>query len=175
MAEDFEGVYLEYSDKIYGFIFLLVRHRETAEDLTQETFYKAFKKQKLFKNQSSFLTWLLKIARNATYDHLRRRRIIRFISLGNEDGFAHSSLSTESTVETQEELTQLYSALARLKKDYRDVIILRRINGCSIKETAYILGWTEAKVKAKLSRGADALRKEFYGKGGVINGAVKRI
>jgi len=64
MDEDIEQFYLDNSDKVYSFIYLLVRHKETAEDLTQETFYKAIKSFKHFNNQSSVLTWLLKIARN---------------------------------------------------------------------------------------------------------------
>lgn len=175
MVDDFEEVYLEYSDKIYGFIFLLVRHKETAEDLTQETFYKAIKRLDHFKNQASLLTWLLKIARNVTYDHFRRKRIIRFISLRNENEIVSKSPSPESTAVNKEEIAQLYSALSRLKNDYRDVLILRKVNECTIKETAYILGWTEAKVKAKMTRGFVALRKEFDGKEGFINGSIKRI
>lgn len=175
LEENIEQLYLDNSDMVYRFIYLLVRHKETAEDLTQETFFKAFKSFNNFDNRSSMLTWLLKIARNVTYDHFRRKRMIQFFKWGNENDIDTKNPSPQSTVEKKEDLSQLYAALSRLKEDYRDVLILRKINECSIKETAYILGWTEAKVKTKMTRGFDALSKEFYGKEGYINGSFKRI
>lgn len=175
MEVDMEQFYLDNSDAVYRFIYLLVRHKETAEDLTQETFYRAIKNLNHFNNQSSVLTWLLKIARNVTYDHFRRKRILQFFKWGNENDIDTLNLSPESTAEKNEDLSQLYAALSRLKKDYRDVLILRKVNECSIKETAFILGWTEAKVKTKMSRGFEALRKEFHGKDGFINGSFKRV
>ncbi|WP_394188149.1 RNA polymerase sigma factor [Paenisporosarcina quisquiliarum] len=173
MEKDVEQLYLDYSDRVYHFIFLLVRHKETAEDLTQETFYKAIKSLIHFNKQASVLTWLLKIARNVTYDHFRRRKIIQFFKWGNENDIDHQSSSPENAAQTNEALQELHTALNRLKKDYRDVLILRKVNECSIKETAYILGWTEAKVKTKMSRGIEALRKEIYGKEGFNNESIK--
>lgn len=174
MEEDVEKLYNDNSDSVYRFIYLLVRHKETAEDLTQETFYKAIKSFKHFKYQASVLTWLLKIARNVTYDHFRRKRVIQFFTWGNENEIDTKSPSPENTVEKREDLSRLYAALSDLKKDYRDVLILRKVNECSIKETAYILGWTEAKVKTKMTRAFDALKNEFYAKEDVLNGSVKR-
>ncbi|WP_019414900.1 RNA polymerase sigma factor [Paenisporosarcina sp. TG20] len=175
MVSNVEQLYLDYSDRVYRFIYLLVRHKETAEDLTQETFYKALKSYSQFNHQSTVLTWLLKIARNVTYDHFRRKRIIQFFKWGNENDGDTKNPSPESSAEKSEDLAQLYEALSRLKEDYRDVLILRKVNECSIKETAYILGWTEAKVKSKMTRGFEALRQEFYGKDGVMNGSIKRV
>jgi len=109
------------------------------------------------------------------YDYFRRKRIIQFFKWGNENDIDTLNPSPENVIEKREDLSQLYEALNNLKKDYRDVLILRKVNECSIKETAYILGWTEAKVKTKMTRGFDALKKEFYGKAGFINGSVKRI
>jgi len=175
MEVDLEQLYVDHSDTVYRFVYLLVRQKETAEDLTQDTFYKAYKNLHHFNNQSSVLTWLLKIARNVTYDHFRRKKIIQFFKWGNENDIDTQNPSPESTAEKNEELSQLYAALSRLKKDYRDVLILRKVNECSIKETAFILGWTEAKVKTKMSRGFEALRKEFYGRDGFTDESFKRV
>jgi len=175
MGDEIERLYLDNSDAVYRFIYLLVRHKETAEDLTQETFYKAFKSLNTFNNEASVLTWLLKIARNITYDHFRRKRILQFFKWGNENDIDNKSLSPESTAEKKEDLSRMYAALNELKQDYQDVLILRKVQECSIKETAYILGWTEAKVKTKMARGFEALKKEFHGEGGFIDGSLKRI
>ncbi|MFS0781722.1 RNA polymerase sigma factor [Bacillus sp. 1P06AnD] len=173
MNEDIERMYIDNSDAVYRFIYLLIRHKETAEDLTQETFYKAVKSMNKFNYRSSVLTWLLKIARNVTYDHLRRKKVIQFLSLGTKNECDIEKQSPVEIAEKKEDLLRLYNALERIKKDYRDVLILRKVNERSIKETSYILGWTEAKVKAKMARGLEALRKEYDGKEGFIDGSIK--
>ena len=161
MEQSDKSIYLEHSDRIYRYIFLQVRQKELAEDLTQETFYRAFKNLHRFNKQASLSTWLLKIARNAMYDHFRRKRIIQFFGLGKEDIVDTSSSSPEDELLKKDRTERLYSALAGLKKDYRDVILLRKINESSIKETAYILGWTETKVKSTMARAFVALKKEM--------------
>ena len=161
MEQSLEKLYVEYSDRIYRYIFLQVRQKELAEDLTQETFYRAFKNIHTFNKQASLATWLMKIARNATYDHFRRNRIIRFFSLDNEVSVDTSNLSPEDELLEKDLTARLYNVLASLKTTYRDVLILRKINESSIKETAYILGWTEAKVKSTMARAFAALKIEM--------------
>lgn len=165
MEEEIERLYLDHSDQVYRYIYLLTRHKENAEDLTQETFYKAYKNWNSFNHQSSVSTWLLKIARNVTYDYFRRKKIIRFFSLENENDLDSNSAAFDDIIERKEQANQLHNALKLLKKDYQDVLILRKVNECSIKETAFILGWTEAKVKTKMARALDALKKELTGEG----------
>ena len=84
-------------------------------------------------------------------------------------------MSPESRFEQKEQLAKMYDSLSKLKKDYQEVLLLRKIQECSIKETAYILGWTEAKVKMKMTRALVALKKEFHQEGGHTNGTIKRI
>ncbi len=170
-----EEHYKEHSDRVYSYIYLLVRHRECAEDLTQETFYKAYKALDSFNKQASTATWLLKIARNVTYDYFRRKRVIQFFAFNKEHDLETTALSPESRFEQKEQLTKMYDSLSKLKKDYQEVLLLRKIQECSIKETAYILGWTEAKVKMKMTRALVALKKEFHQEGGHTNGTIKRI
>lgn len=73
-----------------------------------------------------------------------------------------SNLSLEDELLKKDMTVRLYNALASLKPTYRDVLILRKINESSIKETAYILGWTETKVKSTMVRAFAALKKEMY-------------
>ncbi len=166
MEQSEESIYLEHSDRIYRYIFLQVRQKELAEDLTQETFYRGFKNRQTFNKQASLSTWLLKIARNATYDHFRRKRIIQFLSFGKEEVADTRSSSPEDELLRKDGTERLYNALASLKKDYRDVLLLRKINESSIKETAYILGWTETKVKSTMARAFAALKIEMHEKEG---------
>lgn len=172
---EMEQLYRGYSDKVYSYIYFLVRHRECAEDLTQETFYKAYKGLDTFNKQASTITWLLKIARNVTYDYFRRKRVLQFFILEKEHDIETNVLSPESRFEHKEQLARMYDSLSKLKKDYQEVILLRKIQECSIQETAYILGWTEAKVKMKMMRALEALKREFHKEGDHTNGTIKRI
>ena len=172
---EMERLYKEHSDRVYSFIHFLVRHKECAEDLTQETFYKAYKGLDTFNKQASPATWLLKIARNVTYDYFRRKRLLQFFTFEKDHDIETNTLSTESRFEQKEQLARMYNSLSKLKKDYREVLLLRKIQECSIQETAYILGWTVAKVKMKTTRALEALKKEFHQEGGYSNGTIKRI
>ena len=84
MSFNFEQNYELHSDRIYQYIYFLVGKKQLAEDLTQETFIKAFKQQHTFRHESSNLTWLMKIARNLTYDYFRRKKIISFLTFTKE-------------------------------------------------------------------------------------------
>ena len=169
---EMEQLYREHSDSVYRYIFFLIRHRECAEDLTQETFYRAYKGFNGFNMQASPSTWLLKIARNVTYDYFRRKRIIQFFSFNKEHDLDRTSLSPDSRMEQKEQIARMMDSLSKLKKDYQEVLLLRKLQECSIQETAYILGWTEAKVKMKMSRALEALKKEFHREGGPANETV---
>ncbi|MBK3496445.1 RNA polymerase sigma factor [Viridibacillus sp. YIM B01967] len=155
----FEQYYEQYSDAIYKYIFLLVGHKETAEDLTQETFYRGFKHYAKFQEQAQIQTWLRKIARNIVYDYYRRKRIIRFIPFVAQYEPPDMSPIPSEIVEKGEKIASLYKALSQLKLEYREALILRKMEGLSIKETAQILGWSEAKVKNNTARAIQALKK----------------
>ncbi|MFJ5770357.1 RNA polymerase sigma factor [Psychrobacillus sp. NPDC093180] len=172
---EMEQLYKEYSDRVYSYIYFLVRHKECAEDLTQETFYRAYKGMASFQKQASTATWLLKIARNVTYDYFRRKRIIKFFSFEKAHDLETNALTPENQLEQKEQLVKMYDSLSKLKKDYQEVLLLRKVQECSIQETAYILGWTEAKVKMKMARAFEALKKEFHQEGGHADGTIKRI
>lgn len=169
METDITRQYNQYSDAVYRYIFLLVRQKETAEDLTQDTFYKAFRSMDSYREEAAELTWLIRIARNVTYDHFRRKRIIAFFPFDdNKDGRKNEETPEFLTLR-QEETAELYATIGRLKRDYQDVLILRKIQEYPIKDTAFILNWTETKVKTKLSRALEALKKELERKGEILD------
>jgi len=156
--------YSHYGDSIFNFIAMMTKDYHKAEDLTQETFLKAFIYLDGFKANSSAKTWLFSIARNVTIDYLRkqkRRNILLHILPHSEK----KELLTEQIVEINEEFQELYRAIHRLKESYREVIILRQIKEFSIVETSEILGWSESKVKNTLSRALRVLEKELIKEG----------
>lgn len=162
--EEISDWYDLHSTSILGFILFMVNDYQQAEDLTQETFVKAYIYFDTYKRQSSEKTWLFSIAHNVTIDYLRKRKpmlVLKEIFLLLED---KTSLPEEK-IELKEESFELYKGLSRLKDSYRKIIILRKIKGFSTADTAIILNWSESKVKSTLSRALNSLKKELIKEG----------
>lgn len=166
-GQQFQQLYEEYSDKVYSYLLLLTGKKETAEDLTQETFLKVYKHIHQFNGNSQIFTWLVKIARNVAIDYLRRGNRLRFFALDKFPVQACEPSPVEIIVKG-EKTTLLYNAIRSLKLSYQEVLILRKIKEFSIKETAMILGWSENKVKITTSRAMAALKKELKRRGNFI-------
>ncbi|MFD1637913.1 RNA polymerase sigma factor [Evansella tamaricis] len=155
--------YHDYSNDIYQYIFFMIRDHDLAKDFMQDTFLKAYNSHHLFQGENA-RGWLFRIARNVTIDYIRRKKPITYFfdmspySPLNEASAEHSA----SLNETEKEL---YDAIGKLKEAYRDVILLRKIEGFSIVETAEILDWKEEKVRVTLSRAMKALKKQLEKEG----------
>ena len=155
-----EKHYEIHSEQIYQFLYFITFDVQLAEDLMQETFIRAYEARHSYRGNANVLTWLRTIARNIAYDHFKRKKRIRFLKL--EENIM-IELSAEQLVHIEEEKRELYQAIAALKLNYRIAIVLRKIEGLSIKEAAEILGWNEAKVKNNTERGMLALKKAMGG------------
>lgn len=148
-----------YADDIYRF---LVYYMSTpdVEDLVQEVFIKAINCYDSFNGKSSPKTWLISIARNLAIDEARRkkrqdwRRLIKTYEYKTEN-------SPEETQVANETKQHLHQAISKLKRNYRDVIILRGIEELSVAETAAILKWPDKKVSLTFHRALKALRKKL--------------
>jgi RNA polymerase sigma-70 factor (ECF subfamily) len=147
-----------YADDIYRF---LVYYMSTSdvEDLVQDVFIKAIDRYDSFNGESSPKTWLISIARNLAIDEARRkkrqdwRRLIKTYEYKTQ-------ISPEERHITNESRQQLYQSIAKLKQNYRDVIILRGIEELSVAETAAILNWTDKKVSLTFHRALKSLKKK---------------
>jgi RNA polymerase sigma-70 factor (ECF subfamily) len=165
--EDISDWYDEHSKSVLGFILLMVNNYQQAEDLTHDTFVKAYLYYDSFKHYSSEKTWLFSIAHNLTVDFLRKRKPSMFFKEVFFMKKDHNPLP-EEVVRLKEDSYELYNALGKLKDTYRKVIILRKIKDFSIEETAQILSWSESKVKSTLHRAIPALKKQLI-KGGYLH------
>ncbi|MBC5635365.1 RNA polymerase sigma factor [Ornithinibacillus hominis] len=157
-------LYESYHHEIFSFIFIMIGERQQAKDLMQDTFVKAFIHLQDFRGDASAKTWLYRIARNVAIDFLRRKKPISYY-LDYYSPIRSKQPTPEEILQLNENKQQLYQALSQLRKGYRDVIILRKIQELSIKETAAILAWKESKVKTMLHRGLEALRGELEKEG----------
>lgn len=152
-----EKHYALHSEQIYQFIYFLTFDKELTEDLLQETFIRAHEGRATYRGDANVLTWLRKIAKNLTFDHYKRKKIISFLPFHTVPEPPTIEPSLLDTLQVEELHRELYKELAKLKLEYRSAIILRKIEGLSIKETAETLGWSEAKVKNNTERGLKAL------------------
>lgn len=138
------------------------------EDLTQETFLKAYNNLESFRQHSSPYTWLYRIARNTCLDALRKKKFrdqfrwLPFRQDGNETEYEFPDYHSEKPdVEINEEIAMVRKAIALLQADYRMVIILRELQDLSYQEIAEVLNITESAVKSRLFKARQALRTEL--------------
>lgn len=150
----------EYGESILTYILLIVRDYQSAEDLTQETFIKAYKNQQKFEQKSTVKTWLFSIAFNVTKDYFRRKHPLQHY-LGLTMAEKDYKPIPEQIVAMNDQTEQLYRSLQQLKPSYRHVIILRKLKEFSTAESALVLNWSESKVKMTLKRALAELRNEL--------------
>jgi len=155
-----------YSERIYNLALRILRNKEDAEDVLQETFLAVVEKLHTFDGRSSFFTWIYRIATNASLMRLRKKKLI-FQNLVDNDDFQETvesrvfidwSQDPSLNVFDEEVKRRIDEAVNKLSDIYRSVFILRDIEGLSIKETSEILGITEENVKIRLRRARQYLR-----------------
>ncbi|WP_230200342.1 RNA polymerase sigma factor [Bacillus niameyensis] len=152
----------QYADAVYKYILMIVKEHQLAEDLTQDTFIKAFTNANQFQEQSEVKTWLFRIAYTTTMNYFRKKHPIVMLF-----GAPIATKSLEDIVIEQEELRQLFKAISALKTSYQQVIVLRKVQQFTVKETAAVLGWSEGKVKMQLMRALKSLHQQMEEQGGM--------
>ncbi|WP_214861720.1 MULTISPECIES: RNA polymerase sigma factor [unclassified Exiguobacterium] len=157
-----ESWFEDYAEEMYKYILFMVKDRGTAEDLTQDTFIKAFVHSREFKGDSAVRTWLYRIAYTTTMNHFRKKHPVSTLF-----DSPINMKSAESAFLEQDNLKELYRTISTLKMSHQKVIILRKIQMLSVKETAEVLGWSESKVKMQLSRALVSLKDSMKKQGGV--------
>lgn len=162
--QEFEKAYEQYADAIFRHCFMRVYDRELAKDLMQETFMKAWKYYEEHGAAAidNLKALLYKIATNLIIDHSRKPSSKRtdsledMVELGIEPG-EDKSHRLKDELDAKDAL----KVLAHIKPDYREVLELRYLNDCSLKQTASILGISENLVSVRLNRALQDLKKHF--------------
>ncbi|MBS4194185.1 RNA polymerase sigma factor [Lederbergia citri] len=147
----------EYEKDITNYLVYYTGSKDV-EDLVQETFLKAFQSFVSFKFASNPKTWLISIARNEAIDFYRKKSVWHNL---NEKLLRQTSgkelAITEEIIIQKAESARLLKAINALKKNYRDVVLLRGIADLSAEETAQVLGWTDNKVNVTFHRAVNKL------------------
>lgn len=137
---DYEKLYNSYYMQIYSYVVSVVQNRALAEEITQNTFYKAISAQAKFKGRSNELTWLCSIAKNLCYDELRVER--RVADMGGLSELP-SNENIEYAIADSDMAFRIHLVLHRLEEPYKEVFQLRVFGELPFGQIATIFGKTE--------------------------------
>ena len=170
----FEVLATRHEKRVYSLAMRIVRQEQDAEDVTQQAFLSVVENLAKFREESSFATWLYRIATFTALKVLRKRKGLETVSLEEAtepredyDSVPHPEYiadwrqSPEQLVERNETKRLLDDALAKLDEKHRLVFLLRDVEGLSVIETAGVLGLSESNVKMRLLRARLQLREQL--------------
>ncbi len=157
--EAYDELVRRYQERIYNTIYNMTANRDITDDLAQETFIKAFRAIKSFKGDSSFYTWLYRIAINKTLNHIKNRKEGVSMSLNNLDFNVENhpdlvSLINDKTplreINLNEIQEKLNIALLKLSEKHRLVVVMHDVEGMSHDEIAKVLDCNSGTVRSRL-------------------------
>ena len=156
-----------YWNEVYGFMLKRTENETDAEDITIETFAKAFDKIATYNPEFQFNTWLIAIAKNVHIDMLRKKKSTLFLDITDEEdnqayNVADTSPSPEDKIITEQNLSRLLQFIKELKPHYQEVIQLRYFQELSYQEISYQLQEPLSNVKVKLLRAKKLLAEIIH-------------
>jgi RNA polymerase sigma-70 factor (ECF subfamily) len=168
----FNEIVLRYKSKIYNYIFRMVHHPLDAEDLTQETFVRAYVSLHSFQSRASLNTWLFRIATNLCIDYSRKAKKTQglMLSMSQEDAedgeesqreIPDLAFDPQRLLLNKELGKRLDEALRALPEKLRTVVLLYDIEGLSYDEITGIVGCPLGTVKSRLFNARSALRAKL--------------
>ena len=164
--EDFDSLVRLHRPRIFRFVLASLRNRETAENLTQDCFIRAFQAREQFRRASSIGTWFMQIAANLIRDHESNSHL-KFWRRNLEGGADVADLaraipdgqqSPEASAVIREQVQAIWRAAGRLPLRQRTVFLLRFVEDMSLLEIAEVTGMKEGTVKAHLFRALQSVR-----------------
>src|SRR5436305_14361465 len=166
----FRELIRRYERPVFSLIFRMVRDRELAEDLAQDTFIKVLNHIDRYRPEFKLSSWLFKIANNVAIDHLRRRQLDTVSIDGSPHAQTQDAIEATSfdvvgqqesaldEMEARELGGAIERAIATLRPEYRSCIVLRHVEGHSYEEIAQILDLPLGTVKTYIHRARNELR-----------------
>lgn len=155
---DIRELYETYFSTVYKYIFSISRDVHIAEDVTQETFFKALKYADGFRGDCKLSVWLIQIAKNCYMDELRKRK--RILSAEEIEGTVSPEDLSVSYIEKEKALS-VHRKLHQLKEPYKEVLSLRIFGELSFKEIGEIFGKSENWARVTYHRGRTRIKEEL--------------
>ncbi|MBA2775867.1 MAG: RNA polymerase sigma factor [Chloroflexia bacterium] len=152
----FAQLFEQYHSPILNYLHRMVSDRALAEDLTQDTFIKAYNALPRTKPDLAFKAWLYRIATNTAISHLRRGKIIKWLPFLTDRETPDEHI--EKSVTRKMDITE---ALSKLPQHYATALLLRHYQGLSLAETASALDVTENAAKLRLFRARKAFAQVY--------------
>jgi len=164
--QDFESLVRQHRPRIFRFLLASLRDTETAENLTQDCFVRAFKARDQFRGSASFGTWLMHIAANLVRDHeasnrlkFWRRKLRSDVDPNDiSDWIPDQQKSPEAVALAKEQVEAIWRAAANLSAKQRTVFLLRFVEDMDLLEIAAVTGMKEGTVKTHLFRAVQSVR-----------------
>lgn len=156
-----------YWNEVYGFILKRTENEANAEDITIETFSKAFDKIQSYNPEFAFNTWLISIAKNVHIDMLRKKKASLFVDIDNEQesqqayNMPDTSPTIEDSIIKEQNLNKLLKHIKMLKPAYQEIIQLRYFQEMSYHQIAEQINEPLSNVKVKLLRAKKLLAESI--------------
>ncbi len=152
---DFEEIYLMYFDDVYRFVFSLCRNENLAEEITQETFYKALKSIDKFDGKCKLYVWLCQIAKNIYFTYAKKSK-----KLSYDENFS-ISINPESEFLQKETVWEIHKALHNLNEPYKEVFTLRVFGELSFLKIGELFGKTDSWARVIFYRAKEQIRRDM--------------
>lgn len=157
---DFEDIYKEHFFGVYKYILSLCRDTSLAEEIAQETFYRAMENFSRFRGDSPLFVWLCQIGKNTWYRHTRRQK--RISPEIPADMPAGHEPSMEERLFDREDAGRLHRLLHELPEPYREVFSLRTFGELPFAQIGELFGKTDSWARLVYYRAKNELRRKFY-------------
>ena len=159
--QEFEAIFKDFTPVVFRFLLSLCGDESLAEELTAETFYRAYLHIGQYRGDCKIETWLCQIAKNAFYKELKRRG--RFIQRDSLE-YIETDNNFFEIIADKEQAMQIHKHLHLLKDPYREVFMLRVFGDLSFKEIADVCGKSESWAKVTFYRAKNKLIEDLEGK-----------
>ena len=148
-----DETYKKYADTVFRYLTSMCGDPVLAEELTQETFFRAVKSANRFDGKVKVTTWLCQIAKNAYFTYLKKER------RNSGQDIYETELAEERDILDRENCREIYRAVHRLEEPYREIILLRVHTDMSFAEIGEIFGKSDSWARVTFYRGKEKLKK----------------
>lgn len=170
--EAFSVIIKKYQEKTFNYVYSQVKDYDEALDITQEIFIMTIEALRSFRRESKFSTWFYSIMVNYCKNYRKKNRRYNLVPINGSKGDDEYSLqltdereNPEKEVVMNDSLRIVREEIERLPDDYRDILMLRDIEGLSYNEVAEVLDISLSNVKVRIHRGREFLKNRLLARG----------